>query len=67
MANVIMLLLSVSACASLSIAATGDKSDDPLSYVEGIAIFVIVILNAGIGAWTENVANNALEALSKLS
>ena len=33
----------------------------------GIAIFVIVFLNAGIAAVTENVANNSLEALAKMS
>lgn len=65
--NVIMMLLIASAIASLSIAASGSKSGDALAYVEGIAIFVIVILNAGIAAVTENVANNALEALSKMS
>jgi magnesium-transporting ATPase (P-type) len=65
--NIIILLLSASSVASIVIQATGDKRDDPISYVEGIAIFTIVILNAGIAAVTENDANNALEALSKMS
>ncbi|CAK0836226.1 unnamed protein product [Prorocentrum cordatum] len=37
------------------------------SYVEGIAIFVIVLLNAGIAAVTENSANDALEKLAKMT
>ena len=41
--------------------------DPRARYVEGIAILIIVILNAGIGAVTENNANGALEALSKMS
>lgn len=47
--------------------ATGKKKDDPLSYTTGIAIFVIVLLNAGIAAWTEHKAGDALEALSKMT
>ena len=65
--NVIMVLLICSACASLLIAATGDRSMCAVSYVEGIAIMVIVVLNAGIAAVTENAANSALEALQKMS
>lgn len=65
--NIIILLLSASSVASIVIQATGDNRDDPISYVEGIAIFTIVILNAGIAAVTENDANNALDALSKMS
>ncbi|CAD7969765.1 unnamed protein product [Amoebophrya sp. A25] len=66
MLNVIMLLLTASACASLIIAGTR-SNPEPIHFVEGIAIFIIVFLNAGIAAVTENVANNALEALSKMS
>ncbi|CAD7972588.1 unnamed protein product [Amoebophrya sp. A120] len=66
MLNVIMLLLSASACASLVIAGTR-SNPEPIHFVEGIAIFVIVFLNAGIAAVTESVANQALEALSKMS
>jgi potassium/sodium efflux P-type ATPase len=65
--NLIILLLVAAACASLIVNATGSANDDWTSYVESIAIFVIVILNAGIGAVTENSAAGALEALSKLS
>lgn len=62
-----MLLLSASATASLVIAATGSDREELISYVEGFAIFVIVLLNAAIAAWTENAANSALEALKKMS
>jgi len=46
---------------------TGASADDPLSYTTGIAIFVIVFLNAGIAAWTEHKAGGALEALANMS
>ena len=45
----------------------GERNDDPLSYIDAIAIFIIVFLNAGIAASTENAANGALEALDALS
>merc|ERR1719191_308212 len=65
--NLIIMLLSASAVASIIVNGTGSRSDEAISYVEGIAIFVIVILNAGIAAWTENSANSALAALAKMS
>mmetsp|Transcript_2245 Transcript_2245/g.3149 ORF Transcript_2245/g.3149 Transcript_2245/m.3149 type:complete len:1159 (+) Transcript_2245:386-3862(+) len=65
--NLIIMLLIAAAIASIVVNATSPNSDDPISYVEGIAIFIIVFLNAGIGAFTENQAAGALEALSKLS
>merc|ERR1719326_76478 len=65
--NLIIVLLSVSAVASIIVNGTGSRANEAISYVEGIAIFVIVILNAGIAAWTENSANNALSALAKMS
>ena len=37
------------------------------AYAEGIAIFAIVILNAGIATLTEHSANNALAAMAKMS
>merc|ERR1719409_1696033 len=61
------MLLSVSAVASIIVNASGSRANEAISYVEGIAIFVIVILNAGIAAWTENSANSALAALAKMS
>ena len=64
--NLIIMLLSASAVASIIVNASGSRSDEAISYVEGIAIFVIVILNAGIAAYTENSANNALAALAKI-
>lgn len=63
----IIILLIIAAVASMTVNATGSKRDDPLSYTTGIAIFVIVILNAGIAAWTEHKAGDALEALSKMT
>jgi len=65
--NIIIVLLIAAAVASILVNATGRKNDQPLSYVEGLAIFLIVILNAGIAAVTENSANDALEKLSKMS
>ena len=41
--------------------------DVPRMEVEGIAIFLIVLINAGIAAYTEKGANNALDALSKMT
>ena len=65
--NLIIMLLSASAVASIIVNGSGSRSDEAISYVEGIAIFVIVILNAGIAAYTENSANNALAAMAKMS
>jgi len=65
--NVIIVLLIAAAVASILVNATGTKNDQPLSYIEGFAIFLIVIINAGIAAVTENSANDALEKLSKMS
>ncbi|CAE7250441.1 unnamed protein product [Symbiodinium natans] len=63
----IIILLIIAAVASMAVNATGSKAEDPLSYTTGIAIFVIVLLNAGIAAWTEHKAGDALEALSKMT
>jgi len=67
MVGFIIILLMVAACASIAVNATGNKSDDPLSYTTGIAIFVLVLINAGIAAWTEHQAGGALDALAKMS
>eukprot|EP00933_Yihiella_yeosuensis_P079485 TRINITY_DN9222_c0_g1_i1.p1 TRINITY_DN9222_c0_g1~~TRINITY_DN9222_c0_g1_i1.p1 ORF type:complete len:1097 (+),score=293.97 TRINITY_DN9222_c0_g1_i1:94-3384(+) len=63
----IIILLVIAACASMVVNGTGNAKDDPLSYTTGVAIFVIVLLNAGIAAWTEHKAGDALEALSKMT
>jgi len=63
---VIILLISA-AIASIMVNATGPNRSDILSYTTGKAIFVIVVLNAGIAAWTEHKAGDALEALSKMT
>eukprot|EP00405_Crypthecodinium_cohnii_P035042 CAMPEP_0206528792 /NCGR_PEP_ID=MMETSP0325_2-20121206/2195_1 /ASSEMBLY_ACC=CAM_ASM_000347 /TAXON_ID=2866 /ORGANISM="Crypthecodinium cohnii, Strain Seligo" /LENGTH=1136 /DNA_ID=CAMNT_0054024541 /DNA_START=72 /DNA_END=3483 /DNA_ORIENTATION=+ len=60
---VIILLM----CAAVAVNATGPNKGDILSYTTGKAIFVIVVLNAGIAAWTEHKAGDALEALSKMT
>eukprot|EP00930_Biecheleria_cincta_P074787 TRINITY_DN619_c0_g1_i1.p1 TRINITY_DN619_c0_g1~~TRINITY_DN619_c0_g1_i1.p1 ORF type:complete len:1076 (-),score=245.14 TRINITY_DN619_c0_g1_i1:204-3431(-) len=64
----IIILLIIAAVASMVVNSTNaKKAADPLSYTTGIAIFVIVLINAGIAAWTEHKAGGALEALSKMS
>jgi magnesium-transporting ATPase (P-type) len=47
--------------------ATGPNYEDPLSYTTGKAIFVIVLINAVIAAWTESKAGGAMDALSKMT
>jgi potassium/sodium efflux P-type ATPase len=64
--SVIMYLLMGAVVASAAIKATGDDKDKVLSYVDSIAILIIVLINATIAAVTENSANDALEALSNL-
>jgi len=63
----VIILLIIAAFASVAVTATGPKADDPLQYTTGIAIMIIVLLNAGIAAFTEAKAGDALEALSKMS
>jgi len=55
--NLIIVLLILAAVASFAVN----------SVASGVAILVIVILNAGIAAATENQAGSALEALSKMT
>lgn len=64
--SVIMYLLMAAVIASAVIRATGDDRDKFISYVDSIAISIIVLINATIAAVTENNANDALEALSNL-
>jgi len=63
----VIILLLCAAVASIAVNATGPKKGDLLSYTTGMAIFVIVFINAGIAAWTEHKAGDALEALSKMT
>merc|ERR1719421_319757 len=64
--NIIIVLLIGAAFSSFAVNST--KPDPGLiDFVEGVAILMIVILNALIAAVTENDANNALDALSKMS
>mmetsp|Transcript_19825 Transcript_19825/g.50693 ORF Transcript_19825/g.50693 Transcript_19825/m.50693 type:complete len:1086 (+) Transcript_19825:111-3368(+) len=63
----VIVLLIIAACASIVVNATGPQAADPLSYTTGVAIFIIVLINAGIAAWTEAKAGDALEALSKMT
>jgi len=63
----IIVLLMLAAFASVVVNATSPRREDPLSYTTAEAIFVIVLLNAGIAAYTENQAGGALEALARMS
>jgi len=63
----VILLLVAAATASIAVNATGPNKDDILSYTTGKAIFILVLINAGIAAWTEHQAGGALEALSNMS
>merc|ERR1712151_1361226 len=59
--------MGIAAVASIGVNATGPKKDDWLSYTTGVAILVLVIINAGIAAWTEHKAGGALDALAKMT
>mmetsp|Transcript_39345 Transcript_39345/g.83847 ORF Transcript_39345/g.83847 Transcript_39345/m.83847 type:complete len:1092 (+) Transcript_39345:135-3410(+) len=63
----VIVLLMIAAVASLVVNGTGPNRGDILSYTTGKAIFVIVVINAGIAAWTEHKAGDALDALSKMT
>ncbi|CAJ1357682.1 unnamed protein product [Effrenium voratum] len=63
----IIVLLMVSAAASVMVNATGPNAADPLSYTTGARGGIIVLINAGIAAWTEHKAGDALEALAKMT
>lgn len=67
MTGFVIVLLMVAAAASIVVNATGPKKEEPLSYTTGIAIFILVLINAGIAAWTEHQAGGALDALAKMS
>jgi len=67
MTSFIIILLCIAAVASVVVNATGSKKDDPLSYTTAVAIFIIVIINAGIAAWSEHKADDALAALMKMT
>ena len=64
--SVIMYLMMCAVAASAIIRATGDDSHLFLSYIDSIAITVIVLINASIAAVTENNANDAVDALASL-
>jgi Ca2+-transporting ATPase len=63
----VILLLIAAAVASILVNATGNQKEDPLSYTTGMAIMVIVVINAAIAAYTEHKAGDALDALSKMT
>lgn len=65
--NFVIMLLIAAACASIVVTATSDNRDNALEYSTGIAIYLLVIVNAGIAAKVESQANGALDALKKLS
>jgi len=66
MTSFIIILLVLAALASILVNATSSRRGDPLQYTTGIAIFILVILNAGIAAWTESQAGNALDKLQEM-
>merc|ERR1712232_1420663 len=67
MTGFIIVLLMIAAVASIGVNASGPRKNDWLSYTTGVAIFILVLLNAGIAAWTEHQAGGALDALAKMS
>ena len=68
LSQIITLLLIAACVASACVNATdAERRGSALSYVDSIAIFIIVFLNAYIAAASENAANGALEALDALS
>ncbi|KAK7230427.1 calcium-transporting ATPase [Aureococcus anophagefferens] len=68
LSQIITLLLIAACVASACVNATdAARRGSALSYVDSIAIFIIVFLNAYIAAASENAANGALEALDALS
>jgi magnesium-transporting ATPase (P-type) len=64
---IIVLLLGAAIASAVISATNSDRRGSALSYVDAIAIFIIVFLNAGIAASTETGANGALDALDALS
>ena len=60
-------MLMFAALASMLLGARGSKYHEIDYYASAIAIFVLVIINAGIAAWTEHNAGDALAALSSLT
>ncbi|KAH8074002.1 calcium-transporting ATPase [Aureococcus anophagefferens] len=64
---IIALLLGACVVSAAINATNKDRRGNPLAYVDSIAIFIIVMLNAVIAASTEASANGALDALSALS
>uniref|UniRef100_A0A7S2Q8H1 P-type sodium-transporting ATPase4 n=1 Tax=Zooxanthella nutricula TaxID=1333877 RepID=A0A7S2Q8H1_9DINO len=63
----VIVLLMCAAVASIIVNATSPRKAEVLSYTTGMAIFLIVLINAGIAAYTENAAGDSLEALSKMT
>mmetsp|Transcript_27570 Transcript_27570/g.84570 ORF Transcript_27570/g.84570 Transcript_27570/m.84570 type:complete len:1186 (+) Transcript_27570:139-3696(+) len=64
---IIALLIGAAVASAVISAVAGNQPGNPLSYIDSIAITIIVFLNAMLAALTENSANGALEALSALS
>lgn len=67
MATLMIIVLLFAAFADLAVTLSGQHRNEPLHYCTCIAIFLIILVNAGIAAWTEHKAGDALEALAKMS
>jgi len=63
----IIVMLIVAATASVVVTATGPLKKELLNYSTGIAIGILVLVNALIAAYTEHQAGGALDALAKMS
>eukprot|EP00444_Apocalathium_aciculiferum_P037165 CAMPEP_0183485008 /NCGR_PEP_ID=MMETSP0370-20130417/179207_1 /TAXON_ID=268820 /ORGANISM="Peridinium aciculiferum, Strain PAER-2" /LENGTH=1042 /DNA_ID=CAMNT_0025678303 /DNA_START=31 /DNA_END=3159 /DNA_ORIENTATION=- len=67
MGTLMIIVLMFAAVADLLVTITGKHRNDGLHYCTFVAIVLIIAVNAGIAAWTENKAGDALEALAKMS
>jgi len=64
----IIILLFMAAFASVIVnAMSATRRDNPLSYSTGVAILVLVMVNAGIAAYFEYQAGDAVEKLAELA
>lgn len=67
MLTILIMMLLLAALADLAVTLSGNDRRQGLSYCTCICIFLIIFVNAGIAAWTEYKAGDAMEALAKMS